>query len=235
MSDDGRWVAFVTSSTNVVLGVPEGVATSGHVRDLQTGKAYRLGLDPGLTPRPRGPMEVRDLAFAPNRPRLAFSAWSTPSNTIQTNVVQVVDLDSGEPVIVVAIAGANGNRADDPAPVAFGGTGDVLVFSQPAVVNEPAVLRVWRAGLGVETPTNPKLRRAYRAREVAISPHRAPGGMGGGRGGVGAEGDGRRCFQRVSHGIAGFTSPMRHGGCGGEARGPQPSRASLCSLRTAVG
>ncbi len=176
VSDDGRWVAFRTISTNVVTGVPVRTVPSGaYVRDLQRGVTIRLDLHLLSVTGTRTTAEARSLVFAPGRPRLAVATWiaGTISTVSVTNVVEVLDLGEDGALFVGGSAGVHGPLLDEPTSLAFDRTGELLVYAQTVSSGQPAVLRAWRETGGVvtvTTVTNAATREPIQAREIAVSP-----------------------------------------------------------------
>jgi len=170
VSDDGRWVAFTTTSTNVVLGAPRRMPLGVYVRDVARGTTQQLETTLGPANLARATAEVRSMAFAPGRARLALGTWVAISTTNGSNVVEVVDLTESAATFVGGATGWGGMLLDEPTALSFDASGEVLAFTQSLMPSQPAVLRVWRSATGVMTPTNLTTGLPVRAREVAVSP-----------------------------------------------------------------
>lgn len=170
LSDDGRWVAFTTASTNVVAAAPTGIPAGAFVHDRQSGTTARLEIEGGLAPQYRGVLETRALAFAPGRARLAFSCRTTGTPTGISNFVQIVDLESPGLKTLAVAPGAHGLTTDDPLRLAFASDGQSLAFAQPIRSGQPAVLRLWRSASGFETLLHPVSNQPLQARELELSP-----------------------------------------------------------------
>ncbi|MGE3310942.1 MAG: hypothetical protein AB7O66_13310 [Limisphaerales bacterium] len=173
VSDDGRWVAFRTISTNVVAGVLGGAPSGVHVRDTERGVTTRLEMNLlSVVIGTRTTVEARSLAFAPGRPRLAVGTWVVgtvgPANV--TNIVEVLELGESGARFLGGSAGAHGTLLDEPTALSFDPTGDVLGFSQTVQSGQPAMLRLWRELDGVITVTNAATGQPIQAREVAVGP-----------------------------------------------------------------
>jgi Tol biopolymer transport system component len=170
LSDDGRWVAFTTASTNVVATPPTGIPTGAFVHDRQNRSTVRLEIESGLAPQFRGVLETRALAFAPGRARLAFTCRAAGTSASISNFVQIMDLETPGPRTVAVAPGAHGLTTDDPLRLAFANDGESLAFVQSIRSGQSSVLRFWRSSTGFETLLHPVSNQPLRARELALSP-----------------------------------------------------------------
>ncbi len=172
VSDDGRWVAFRSISTNIVASVPVRTPSGVYVRDMDRGATTRLEMNLITVTGNRTAVEGRSMAFAPGRPRLAVSTWAVAvvGPTIVTNVVEVFELGDTEARFLGGSAGLHGTLLDEPTVLSFDPTGEVLAFSQTVRSGQPAVLRLWRESEGVVTVTNAVTAQPIRVQEVAAGP-----------------------------------------------------------------
>lgn len=170
LSDDGRWLAFLTISTNVVAAAPSRTPSGAFVRDLAQGTTARIELTAGTPSSARSTVEARSLAFAPGRARLAVATWITTPPQSASSVVEVTDLTEAGPVFLGGAAGSSGTLLDEPTPLSFDPSGTTLAFAQTVQPGLPAVLRLWQETTGVTTLTNAATGRPMRAQEVALGP-----------------------------------------------------------------
>lgn len=172
VSDDGRWVAFTTISTNVVAATPTRTPMGAYVRDVGNGATLRLETALVPTNLARATVEARSVVFAPGRgrARLAVGTWVTVPPASSFSVLEVVDLGDAGASFIGGAAGTPGTLIDEPTSLSFDASGEALAFTQSTVVSQPAVLRLWRAATGAQTLTNSATGLPVRAREVALSP-----------------------------------------------------------------
>lgn len=172
VSDDGRWVAFRSISTNVVSSAPAGMPSGVYVRDVDRGVTTRLEVGLLAVTGTRTVVEARSMAFAPGHPRLAVGTWvvGTVGTARITNVVEVYQLGNTGALSLGGSVGAHGTFLDEPTVLSFDPTGEVLAFAQTVQSGQPAVLRLWRESNGVVTVTNALTGQPIRAQEVAAGP-----------------------------------------------------------------
>ena len=130
ISADGRYIAFTSSATNLVLNDTNGVAGDIFVRDQKTGITDRVNISSGGQGKsicPSSPAISADGRF------VAFFSAATNLAVDDTNNVEDVFVRDHKTATTKRILGYDGVQGDDASlPPALSGGGGVIAFTADA-------------------------------------------------------------------------------------------------------